>query len=177
LPDGPPRSVRVSRPRRELDACVCSKVLPDRSPDRDGRNGRHRLLGFARRVVKYAGPPFMPGGTLAHYKRGAPKFDELAAKTPNGALHLPDWSKALGTATAACRTPPRARRRIAEYRLTANGQIVSRRAIRIGNCHRERANARRFIPLMTPSCGDAPLAEWPEPAEGYPSIDSPRTDQ
>ncbi len=41
------------------------------------------------------GKKFMPGGTLAHYKRGAVEYDEFLAKTSDAALLLPDWSKAL----------------------------------------------------------------------------------
>jgi hypothetical protein len=38
---------------------------------------------------------FMPGGTLAHYKRGSVEYDMFLARTPDAALLLPDWSQAL----------------------------------------------------------------------------------
>ncbi|SPE39068.1 exported hypothetical protein [Candidatus Sulfopaludibacter sp. SbA3] len=41
------------------------------------------------------GKKFMPGGTLAHYKRGTVEFDMFVAKTTDGAYLLPDWSKVL----------------------------------------------------------------------------------
>ena len=41
------------------------------------------------------GKSFMPGGTMAHYKRGTVEFDEFVAKTSEAALLLPDWNKAL----------------------------------------------------------------------------------
>jgi hypothetical protein len=41
------------------------------------------------------GKKFMPGGTLAHYKKGTVEFDMFVARTTDGALLLPDWSKAL----------------------------------------------------------------------------------
>ena len=41
------------------------------------------------------GKKFMPGGTLAHYKKGAVEFDMFLAKTTDGSFLLPDWSKAL----------------------------------------------------------------------------------
>jgi hypothetical protein len=44
---------------------------------------------------------FMPGGTLAHYKKGNTEYDMFIAQTasPNdAALILPDWRKALADA-------------------------------------------------------------------------------
>jgi hypothetical protein len=44
------------------------------------------------------GKPFMPGGTLAQYKKGHTDFDMFIAKTASptdAALILPDWRKAL----------------------------------------------------------------------------------
>lgn len=44
------------------------------------------------------GKPFMPGGTLAHYKKGKLDYEMFAAKlgTPtDAAILLPDWRKAL----------------------------------------------------------------------------------
>jgi hypothetical protein len=44
------------------------------------------------------GKPFMPGGTLAQYKKGHTEFDMFVAKLPSptdAALILPDWKKAL----------------------------------------------------------------------------------
>ncbi len=47
------------------------------------------------------GKAFMPGGTVAHYKKGAVEYDLFLAKMPSGteaALALPDWRKALEAA-------------------------------------------------------------------------------
>src|SRR5262249_51807594 len=44
------------------------------------------------------GKPFMPGGTLAHFKKGKTEYDMFVAKLPttlDAAILLPDWSKAL----------------------------------------------------------------------------------
>lgn len=44
------------------------------------------------------GKPFMPGGTLAQYKKGKAEFDMFVAKMASpteAALLLPDWKKAL----------------------------------------------------------------------------------
>lgn len=44
------------------------------------------------------GKPFMPGGTLAHYKKGAKEYEMFVAKLPSAtdaAIILPDWRKAL----------------------------------------------------------------------------------
>lgn len=48
------------------------------------------------------GKPFMPGGTLGHYKIGKKEFDIFVARLPasqSPAFLLPDWSKALANAT------------------------------------------------------------------------------
>jgi hypothetical protein len=44
------------------------------------------------------GKPFMPGGTLARYKKGKKEFEMFVAKLPtatDAAILLPDWRKAL----------------------------------------------------------------------------------
>jgi hypothetical protein len=44
------------------------------------------------------GKPFMPGGTLGHYKKGKTEYDVFIARLPtplDAAILLPDWSKAL----------------------------------------------------------------------------------
>jgi hypothetical protein len=48
------------------------------------------------------GKSFMPGGTLAHYKRGKIEYSMFIAKLPtpqDAAFLLLDWNKALGGAT------------------------------------------------------------------------------
>jgi hypothetical protein len=47
------------------------------------------------------GKPFMPGGTLAHYKKGKKEYEMFAAKLPtptDAAILLLDWKKALADA-------------------------------------------------------------------------------
>lgn len=47
------------------------------------------------------GKPFMPGGTLAHYKNGKSEYDMFVCKLSSAtaaAVLLPDWRKALGDA-------------------------------------------------------------------------------
>ena len=44
------------------------------------------------------GKPFMPGGTLASYRKGKTEYEMFVAKLPSAldaAILLPDWSKAL----------------------------------------------------------------------------------
>src|SRR5437870_2607277 len=44
------------------------------------------------------GKPFMPGGTLARYKKGNTEYEMFVAKLPSAldaVILLPDWSKAL----------------------------------------------------------------------------------
>lgn len=48
------------------------------------------------------GKAFMPGGTLAHYRKGKTEYDMFVAQVPgsgDAALLLPDWSKALTNST------------------------------------------------------------------------------
>jgi hypothetical protein len=55
------------------------------------------------------GKAFMPGGTIAHYKRGKIKYDLFAAKLPDAnaaAFILPDWRKALSDGKAAAQLVP-----------------------------------------------------------------------
>jgi hypothetical protein len=47
------------------------------------------------------GKPFMPGGTLAHYKKGKTEYEMFVARLPtalDAAILLPDWSKTLAGA-------------------------------------------------------------------------------
>ncbi|MGH7246706.1 MAG: hypothetical protein ACREH9_01245 [Pseudomonadota bacterium] len=47
------------------------------------------------------GKSFMPGGTLARYKKGKTEYEMFAAKLPSAvdaAILLPDWNKALAGA-------------------------------------------------------------------------------
>ena len=47
------------------------------------------------------GKAFMPGGTIAHYKKGKVEYDMFVARMTDAnaaALLLPDWRKALGDA-------------------------------------------------------------------------------
>lgn len=47
------------------------------------------------------GKSFMPGGTLAHYKKGKTEYDMFVARMPSAtdaAVLLPDWRKALADA-------------------------------------------------------------------------------
>ncbi|HLJ13920.1 MAG TPA: hypothetical protein VKV15_05440 [Bryobacteraceae bacterium] len=42
--------------------------------------------------------PFMPGGTIARYKKGKTEYEMFVAKLPSAtdaAILLPDWNKAL----------------------------------------------------------------------------------
>jgi hypothetical protein len=55
------------------------------------------------------GKAFMPGGTIAHYKRGKIQYDLFAARLPDAntaAFLLPDWRKALSDGKAAAQLVP-----------------------------------------------------------------------
>jgi hypothetical protein len=55
------------------------------------------------------GKTFMPGGTIAHYKRGKIQYDLFAARLSDAnaaAFLLPDWRKALSDGNAAAQLVP-----------------------------------------------------------------------
>jgi hypothetical protein len=55
------------------------------------------------------GKTFMPGGTIAHYKKGKIQYDLFVAKLPDAnaaAFLLPDWRKALSDGNTAAQLVP-----------------------------------------------------------------------
>lgn len=55
------------------------------------------------------GKAFMPGGTIAHYKKGKVEYDLFAARLADAnaaAFLLPDWRKALSDGTTAAQLVP-----------------------------------------------------------------------
>jgi hypothetical protein len=77
-------------------------VLPKAEAPRPSDESRHlpKANLVESKVVdkELLGKPFMPGGTLGHYKKGKTEYDVFIAKLPtalDAAILLPDWSKAL----------------------------------------------------------------------------------
>jgi hypothetical protein len=70
-------------------------------PDESRRFSKVNLVDTIVVGKQLLGKPFMPGGTLAQYKKGQAEFEMFIAKTASptdAALLLPDWKKVLGDA-------------------------------------------------------------------------------
>lgn len=83
-PAPPPKKTEVPRPLDESHRFPKTNQIETKIVDRE-------LMG----------KPFMPGGTLARYKKGGTEYEMFAAKlaTPlDAAVLLPDWRKALAGA-------------------------------------------------------------------------------
>lgn len=66
--------------------------------DESSRFPTSNLVGTKVIDKELMGKPFMPGGTVALYKKGQTEYEMFAAKLPtatDAAILLPDWRKAL----------------------------------------------------------------------------------
>jgi len=73
-------------------------IEPVKPHDESRRFPTANLVDSAVVDKQLLGKPFMPGGTLAHYKKGKTEYEMFVAKLPtatDAALILPDWRKAL----------------------------------------------------------------------------------
>ena len=71
---------------------------PPKPPDESARFPTANLVKSEVVNTNLLGKPFMPGGTLAHYKKGNKEYEMFVAKLPtatDSAILLPDWRKAL----------------------------------------------------------------------------------
>lgn len=71
---------------------------PAKPSDESRRFSKVHLVDTILVEKQLLGKPFMPGGTLAQYKKGQTEFDMFIAKTASptdAAVILPDWKKAL----------------------------------------------------------------------------------
>jgi hypothetical protein len=67
-------------------------------PDESRRFSKVHLVDTIVVEKQLLGKPFMPGGTLAQYKKGQTEYDMFVAKLSSptdAALILPDWKRAL----------------------------------------------------------------------------------
>jgi hypothetical protein len=74
------------------------KVESPKPPDESQRFATANLVTTEVVDKELMGKPFMPGGTLAHYKKGKSEYEMFVAKLPSAtdaAILLPDWRKAL----------------------------------------------------------------------------------
>jgi len=80
---------------------AASKAEPVRPADESRRFPQTNLVDTKVVEKELMGKSFMPGGTLAHYKKGKVEYDMFVAKLPSAtdaAVVLPDWRKALADA-------------------------------------------------------------------------------
>jgi hypothetical protein len=74
------------------------KVQAPKPSDESDRFPTVNLVGTKVVDKELLGKPFMPGGTLARYKRGKKEYEMFVAKLPtptDAAILLLDWKKAL----------------------------------------------------------------------------------
>jgi hypothetical protein len=77
------------------------RAEPVRPADESRRFPQTNLVDTKVVDKELMGKSFMPGGTLAHYKKGKTEYDMFVAKLPSAtdaAVLLPDWRKALADA-------------------------------------------------------------------------------
>lgn len=85
-----------SRPKQSAPAPV--KAEAHKPADESQRFANANLVGSKVIDKELLGKPFMPGGTLAQYKKGKKEFEMFVAKVPSptdAAILLLDWKKAL----------------------------------------------------------------------------------
>lgn len=75
-----------------------AKVETPKPSDESDRFSTTNLVGAKVIDKELLGKSFMPGGTLAHYKKGKKEYEMFVSKLPtatDAALLLLDWNKAL----------------------------------------------------------------------------------
>lgn len=87
-----------SQPPKTAAPAAAEKPAPPKPPDESGRFPKAGLLKTEVVDDHLLGKSFMPGGTVAHYRRGKSEYDMFVAKlaTPtDAAILLLDWKKAM----------------------------------------------------------------------------------
>jgi hypothetical protein len=87
-----------SKPPEPPNTEAPKPVETPKPADESRRFSKVHLLDTIVVEKQLLGKPFMPGGTLAQYKKGRTDFDMFIAKMASpteAALVLPDWKKAL----------------------------------------------------------------------------------
>jgi hypothetical protein len=75
-----------------------AKVETPKPPDESARFATANLVDTKVVEKELMSKPFMPGGTLARYKKGKKEYEMFVTKLPtatDAAILLPDWRKAL----------------------------------------------------------------------------------
>lgn len=87
-----------SEPKPKSTQQAVQNTAPAHPPDESNRFPKANLLHTEVVNDHLLDQPFMPGGTLAHYKNGKISYDMFVAKLPtptDSAILLPDWRRAL----------------------------------------------------------------------------------
>lgn len=87
---GPQPKPAASEPAKQIEA--------PKPSDESQRFSTANLVDTKVVDKELMGKPFMPGGTLARYKKGKKEYEMFVAKLPtatDAAILLPDWRKAL----------------------------------------------------------------------------------
>lgn len=90
-----------SEPKPAASAEPAKKAEAPKPSDESRRFSKTNLLNTQVIEKELLGKSFMPGGTLAHYKKGKLEYDMFAAQLPSptdAAILLLDWKKALNDA-------------------------------------------------------------------------------
>jgi hypothetical protein len=89
-----------SEPKREVSGAV-SKAPAPKPADETRRFPKTNLVNTTVIDTELMGKPFMPGGTLATYRKGKTEYTMFVAELPSAAdaaILLSDWRKALADA-------------------------------------------------------------------------------
>ncbi len=90
-----------SEPKQAAAPEPPKKAEAPKPPDETRRFPQANMVDTKVVNKELLGKAFMPGGTLAHYKKGKTEYDMFVAKTDSAtdaAIILPDWRKALAGA-------------------------------------------------------------------------------
>jgi len=91
-------SISCGSAPKSAESEPAKKAEPPRPSDESQRFPTANLVKTEVVDKELMGKPFMPGGTLAHYKKGKTEYDMFVAKLPtatDAAILLPDWRRAL----------------------------------------------------------------------------------
>ena len=87
-----------SKPDKPVEVAPAARVDPPKPSDESRRFPKPNLVSTIVIEKQLMSKPFMPGGTLAQYKKGKTEYAMFIAKAASAndaALLLPDWRSAL----------------------------------------------------------------------------------
>jgi len=83
---------------RSSESVPAQKAAPPKPSDESRRFPKANLVETKVVDKELLGKPFMPGGTLARYRKGKTEYEMFIARLPSAldaAVLLPDWDKTL----------------------------------------------------------------------------------